>query len=206
VTPSYGSAYGGSYGQISFYANPPGASSTIDVTGWQIKTNTGGEYIPTAVAVYDPSGLAPATDIRLASGDSLTLYSSSAAINLRLNECMGYFPGRAGFKPQLPQSCPYSDNSAIQNFSGACQNYIQSLGNCGSPNFADPRIPQNDYNCLSYLQHNFSYLSCFNAHRTDPNFLSNQVWVWMGASPLDPYHDRALLLDRNGLLVDVYKY
>jgi hypothetical protein len=206
VSPSYGSAYSGSYGQISLYANPPEQSSTIDVTGWEIKTNAGGEYVPQAVAAYDPSGLAPASDIRLKSGDSLTLYSSFAPVNLRLNACMAYFPDRAQFNPQLPNSCPYNDNSAAQNFTGACQNYIQSLGSCGTPNLSDPRIPQNDYNCISYLQHNFSYLSCFNAHRTDPNFLSNQVWVWMGASPLDLYHDRVLLLDRNNLLVDIYKY
>jgi hypothetical protein len=206
VSPSYGSVYGGSYGTITLYANPVVQSSTINVTGWQIKTNGGGEYIPQAIAVYDPSGLTPASDIQLKAGDQLSLYSSSAPENLRLNECMGYFPGRIQFNPQLPDNCPYTDQSVYQNFTGACQNYIQSLGNCGSPNLADPRIPQTDYNCINYLENNFTYLSCFNAHRTDPNFLSHQVWVWMGGSPLDQYHDRVLLLDRNGLLVDIYSY
>lgn len=206
VSPSYGSIYSGSYGQISLYAYPAAQSSTIDVTGWQIRTNNGGEYIPQAVDVYDPLGLTPATDIQLKSGDVLNMYSSAAPTNLRLNECMGYFPDKAQFNPPLPQTCPYLDPSAIQNFSGACQNYIETLGSCGTPNLSDPRIPQNDYNCLTYLENNFSYRACFNAHRSDAHFLSNEVRVWTGASPLDLYHDRVLLLDRNGLLVDIYTY
>jgi hypothetical protein len=198
------SAY--SYGQISLYAYPPDASTTIDVTGWKVQSLRGGEYIPQAVNVYDPSGLTPESDIVLKYGDALYLYSSSGPVNLRLNECIGYLPNRAQFTPQLPQTCPVPDYSAIATFSGACQNYIESLGSCGEPNMASPSIPQNDYACVSYLENNFSYHSCYDSHVGDPNFLSNQIWVFMGSSPLDALHDTVKLLDRNGLVVDVYSY
>ena len=159
---SPGSPY--SYGEISLYAYPAAQTSSIDVTGWQIKSNRGGEYLPQAVNVYDPLGLNPATDIFMKSGDALNIYSTSAPVNLRLNECLGYLPDKTQFNPQLPQNCPYVDRSAVQSFSGACQNYVLSLGSCGIANLADPRIPENDYNCINYLENNFSYKSCYDAH------------------------------------------
>ncbi len=205
VSPSY-SYYYGSYGQITLYAYPVNQSSSIDVTGWEIKGNQGGEYIPQAVNIYDPLGLNPSTDIFLKSSDYLNLYSDSAPVNLRLNECVGYLPNQSQFNPSLPQNCPYVDWSEIQTFSGACQNYILSLGSCQRPNFNSFSIPQNDYACLNYLNTHFNYLSCFNAHYGDSGFLSHEVRVWMGASPIDQFHDRVELLDRNGLLVDLYTY
>ena len=181
-------------------------TSTIDITGWQIKSKNSGEYIPQAINIYDPSGLMPASDIRVKNGDTVYLYSSSAPFNLRLNECIGYIAHVANFSPPLPSNCPYVDRSEIQNFTGACQNYIQSIGACQQPNMSSPQIPRNDYACQDYLQNNFTYKSCFNAHAGDANFLSNQVWVWTGANVVDQYHDTVKLLDQNGLLVDLYKY
>lgn len=199
-----GSLY--SYGQISLYAYPAGQTSSIDVTGWHIASNRGGEYLPQAVNLYDPLGLAPATDIFMKSGDALNIYSTSAPVNLRLNKCIGYLPNKTQFNPQLPQNCPYIDRSAVQSFSGACQNYVLSLGNCQMANLADPRIPQNDYNCINYLENNFSYKSCYDAHFADADFFSHEVRVWMGSSPLDLFHDNVYLFDRSGLLVDAYSY
>jgi hypothetical protein len=198
---------GGSGGEISLDAYPKNASETIDVTGWLIEGNHGGIYIPQAVNVYDPLGLAPETDILLHYGDYLDIYESSAPVNLRLNECIGYLPNRSQFNPELPQNCPSTYNpSTTQAFTGACQNYINSLGSCQQPDMSSPEIPSNDYACVQYLENNFNYSSCFNQHDTDPNFLSNQVWVWTGSTPLDPYHDNVKLLDNNGLVVATYSY
>lgn len=195
-----------SYGQISLYAYPAQSVGRINITGWQIKSNRSGEYISQAVNLYDPSGLTPATDILLGNGDFVNLYSTAAPVNLRLNKCLGYLPNKTQFLPQLPQTCPYVDRSAIAAFSGSCQNYINSIGNCQTPNLSSPYIPQNDYACRDYLQNHFSYYSCFSDHQTDTDFLSHEIRVWTGASPIDPFHDRVLLLDRNGLLVDMYTY
>jgi len=123
-----------------------------------------------------------------------------------LNECIGYIAQVANFDPPLPDSCPYIDPSQIQNFTGQCQNYIETLGQCQSPNMSSPQIPRTDYACQDYLENNFTYKSCFDEHDSDPNFLSNQVWVWTGSNVVDQYHDTVKLLDRNGLLVDLYTY
>lgn len=191
--------------QITLYAYVQGAA-TVDVTGWSIKTNRGGTYIPQAVNLYDPSGLTAASDIRLDSSDYLNLYANSSPTNMRVNKCSGYLNQVNQFNPPFPSQCPYANRSEISSFSGQCQNYILSIGVCGMPNMASPSIPRNDYSCDTYLQNHFSYKSCFDDHLKDQDFLSNEWRVWMGSSPLDPYHDNVELLDNNGLLVDVYAY
>jgi hypothetical protein len=193
------------YGTITLYSYL-NASTTVDITGWQIKSRNSGEYIPQAVNLYDASGLMPATDIMLHNGDTVSLYSSSAAINLRLNKCIGYVAHMENFNPALPTNCPYVDRSAIQNFTGACQNYIESLNSCQAPDMTSPSIPRTDYSCEDYLKNNFTYKSCFQSHVNDADFLSNQVWVWMGSNVVDPYHDSVKLFDKKGLLVDLYSY
>jgi hypothetical protein len=182
------------------------STTSIDITGWQIKSKNSGEYIPGAVNFYDASGLAGATDIYMKEGDLVYIYSSSAPFNLRLNKCIGYVANVAKFVPALPLSCPYVDPAAIQNFTGACQNYIQSIGGCQSPNMTSSQIPKNDYACQDYLQNHFTYKSCLSDHQKDPDFLSNEVRVWTGGNVVDQYHDKVELLDKKGLLVDLYTY
>jgi hypothetical protein len=200
---SAGTSY--SYGTIALDASL-NANENVDITGWQIKTQNGQEYIPQAINLYDPSGLTSPTDIVMHNNDAVSLYSSSAPINLRLNECIGYISHMVNSDPALPTNCPYVDRSAIQNFTGACQDYIESLNSCQQPNMSSPNIPRTDYACQDYLENNFNYRSCFTSHLSDPNFLSNQVWVWTGSNVVDQYHDVVKLFDKNGLLVDLYSY
>lgn len=181
-------------------------NETVDITGWQIKALNGGEYIPQAIAVYDPSGLTAPSDIQMKNGDTVYLYSASAPFNLRINECSGYINQFANFQPQIPENCPQVNYSQIQNFTGQCQQYIETLGACQAPDMSSLQIPRTDYACQDYLENNFTYKSCFNAHEGDANFLSNQVWVWTGSNVVNSYHDKVELLDRNGLLVAIDTY
>jgi hypothetical protein len=187
------------YGQVT---------STVDITGWQIKTNRGGEFIPQVTNIYDPSGAPLLSDIVLAlnKSQSVYFYSNSSPVNLRLNKCLGYLNQPNQFNPQFPGNCPYIDRSSISSFTGACQNYVQSLGSCQPADLSSPYFPRNDYQCEQYLTNNFTYRSCVTTHRTDADFLGNEWRVWMGHSPLDQFHDNVELLDRNGLLVDYYSY
>ncbi len=201
-TLSPGNIY--SYGEISL-SDSDQSTTTIDVTGWQIKSNRGDEYIPTAVNLYDPSGLTPPTDILLSNGQTLNIYSNTSHFNLRLNECIGYVQNVNPFNPALPMDCPYARQSDIASFTGLCQQYILSLGSCAFPDMNNASIPQNDYACRSYLD-NLNYGGCFAKHVNDADFLSNEWRVWTGSNVIDPIHDTVLLLDRNGLLVDMRTY
>ena len=193
------------YGQITLYTSL-NASESVDITGWRIKGNDSGEYIPQAINLYDPSGLAAASDIRLKQNDEVFLFSTTAPFNLRINKCIGWIGQIAKFNPPLPTSCPQQNQNEVSQFTGACQNYINTLGSCQQPDMSSPNIPRTDYACQDYLENNFNYKSCFEAHAGDADFLSNQIWVWMGANVTDQYHDDVDLLDRNGLLVDQYSY
>jgi hypothetical protein len=196
------------YGTITLSSYGLAPSDTVDITGWQIKTNRGGEYIPQAIDLYDPSGLAAPSDIFLRQNQEVYIYSSPGPFNLRLNECIGYIGNTNKFTPPLPQNCPYVDEQAISKmgFTGSCESYIYSLGACQVPDPNNVQVPQTDYACQNYLENNFNYKACFNAHASDADFLSSQWWIWAGSSPLDEYHDTVNLLDRNGLLADQYVY
>jgi hypothetical protein len=205
---SFNSVYSGygyySNGRILLDANV-NSNETVDVTGWRIQGNHGSEYIPQAVSFYTPSGFSPSQDIELANGQTLSIYSSPGSINLRLNECIGYLQNDLRTNPQLPLTCPYPNQSQISSFSGACQNYIETIPACTVPNTYSSQVPQNDYACQQYLS-TLNYTGCFNAHFHDANFLSNAWWVWTGSNFLDQYHDIVNLYDSNGLLVDQYVY
>ncbi len=195
-----------SYGTITLNDDNYDSTGTIDITGWRIRSNNGDEYIPQAVDLYDPTGLTPESDINIKTGDTVSIYSSSAPFNLRLNKCIGYAAHVAKFVPALPLICPYINQSQLQQFSGACQNYLNTIGQCEAPVLSGPQVPTNDYACMNYLENNFTYRSCFDQHSADANFLINQVWVWTGSSPVNQYHDTVRLLDKKGLLVDIYTY
>lgn len=194
-------------GQISLSASLQG-SERVDVTGWQIKGNRGAYFIPKAVDNYSPSGLTAETDIMMRGSDTLYLYmsgSSGVGKNVRLNKCFGYLPSLKYFDPAVPASCPYIDRSELKNFTGQCQNYVLSLGSCAMPDFSDPRIPRPDEACRTFLT-TLNYSGCYERHSGDADFLKNDIRAWIGSGFLDPFHDRVLLLDRNGLLVDMYEY
>ncbi len=206
VSISASPGYFGSYSQITIRDNMQSSEGTVKITGWLMKGNRGSQYIPQAVSVYDPSGFTSQSDIFFKNGDSLTIYSTASGIgiNLRMNKCIGYLANANKFNPPLYQSCPYLNRSEIINFTGQCQSYIFSLGSCQMP-AANPPIPVNDYACAQYLS-KLNYAGCFESHRNDYDFLSNQWYAWSGSQFLDYQHDHLLLFDKQGLLVAEYNY
>lgn len=183
----------------------------INVTGWLIQARRGGQTIPQAINIYEPTGLGAETDIYLKSNDTLQMFSSASAIgkNFRLNKCIGALEIENHFTPSLPGYCPaiYRDYSEISGFTGKCQDYISSLNYCTTPDFYSAEIAHDDYACQAYLQNNINFKGCFDKYRGDSDFLANEIWAWTGNDRLlDDRHDRVLLFDRAGLLVDEYNY
>jgi hypothetical protein len=193
---------------VSTYPAYGTPTSTVDITGWEIKTNRGGEFIPQAANLYYPVGQSPESDIILALNEPqyVNMYSNSAPQNLRINACMGYLNATHQFNPGFSYDCPAVDHSQLSQFTGACQNYIMSLYDCQSPDFTNYYFPRNDYQCEDYLTGKYNYNWCVSTYASSPNFFGNEWRIWMGATPLDPYHDNVELLDKNGLVVDIYHY
>jgi hypothetical protein len=197
-----------SVAQFSLNANYSG-SAAIDVTGWHLRSNRGDIVIPKAIMDYLPGGFGTPGEIALGPGNVLNVYSSISPVgqNFRMNACIGYLNNTYSFTPALPQNCaPVYDRSEIVTFSGVCQNYILSLWGCSVPSANQINSFSGDSSCQAILNR-FNYNTCYNRNRFQSGFFSNEWRAWLG-SPInfDPSHDRLLLLDRNGLLVDQYVY
>jgi len=187
--------------------------ASVNITGWLVKARQGGQFVPRAINIYDPTGYGPETDINLKPNDTLYMFSSVSAIgkNFRLNKCIGFLENENDFTPGIPGYCQplYKDYSEISAFTGKCQDYISSLSSCTPPDidYGSTEIPQDDYACKSYIQNNIGFRGCFNKYRSDADFLTNDIWAWTGNDHVfDERHDRVFLFDKAGLLVDEYSY
>ena len=203
------SASGDFYGEIRVTSWLQ-SDETVNVTGWWISSNKKGKsVIPRAVGVYSPYGTSPELDIVLKGVQSVFLYSPPNTVgpDLRLNKCVGYLENALDFTPPLPAQCPHEvSRDKISHLTGACQDYLLSLGVCGE---ADPNAPGllNDDACQEYFR-DLNYRGCFDNHRFEEDFLGDEWWVWLGVGfpNLDARHDRVFLFDNRGLLVDEYVY
>ncbi len=180
-------------------------NQVINITGWEVKSNSGSFIIPQAQEIYSFAGAQG--DIRLRDRDQVFIYSGTPAKgNFRLNKCLGYIEDRAPFSPAVPKSCPVISRLEISKFGGECQDYLLSLSRCENPS-ANPPVPLSDGACHQFLQ-SLNYVGCVDRYRQDSDFLENEWWLWMGGQIkiFDPSHDRVQLLDRDKNLVDEYVY
>ncbi|GEM_PF-1695865 len=178
----------------------------INLTGWTVKTNNGGEFrIPKAQDLYATGG--PESDIFLKTGERVKLYSLPAVKgNFRLNKCIGYLDDAFPLTPRLPRSCPNISRSEISRFTGQCQSYLLSLGSCKNPAL-NPPIPTSDTACQDFIQQ-LNYTGCVAKHKFDSDFRSNEWRVWIGSQMdiFDALHDHVRLYDQNGTLINEYSY
>ncbi len=182
-----------------------------NITNWRLKTNSGEFSIPKAVADYKPGG-GERTSIVLNSREYVNFYSwGSPLVNgLRVNKCIGFLNNFYDFSPSFSNSCPrsFSSRDEIAVFTGECQSFVLSLRRCQQPTaeelnkFSGPA----NRDCHAFLR-TINYGNCYSKHAKDSDFWSREWRVWLNrALPFDPRHDRVLLLDENGLLVDVRTY
>lgn len=180
---------------------------TVDITGWRIQGNRGGQVIGRGVAAYPISGLPVESDIYLSAGDVVNMHSgvSPLGVNIKINKCMGYLENHYVFEPQLGVGCPWLDPPPA-TFSGECQDYINSLWGCTEPQ-NNPPVPFGEDACYAYLR-DVNYRGCVERHYQDPDFTRQDWRIWIGSDNrfLDYRHDRVLLFDTRGLLVDLTTY
>ncbi len=76
---------------------------------------------------------------------------------------------------------------------------------------SNPPVFYSDTQCYDVLS-TINYQGCYEKNHAGKNFLSNEWWIWLGkysqpqVNIFDPLHDRVLLFDANGKLVDEYIY
>lgn len=187
----------------------------VNITGWKIRTDSGGEVsIPKGIRDYVP-GASREVDITLGPGEKVSFYGHYRFAdykhlfgkNILLNACTGYLNDVYKFDPELPRRCPILKQADVASLSGGCQATVLSLPRCTAPTSAQIQSFQGDSSCQSFLRDKFGYANCYTAHRKDDNFFSGEWYVWLDKRiPLAEDHDRVLLLDATGALVDEFVY
>ena len=210
VRPQYSWTDPSEFTLSSNYAN----TNLVDITGWRLASNKGAyaAIIPQGVADYNPTGPFLDGDIILESGNTVYVSSIKSPIskNFRLNKCTGYLNEQYSFNPSIQSNCPslYNRNE-ISQFNGKCQSFILSQYGCHTPTPDEINLAAGyqDSACRAFLDR-FNFNSCYSAHRGDSDFFLREWRIWLGgvSIPFDPQHDRILLLDTKGLLVDQYIY
>lgn len=210
ISSAYTSSWNIVSSQIRLYSYLS-EGETINMTNWKIKSNKQEITIPQAINIYEPSGISTQEDIIVSKNNSsINIYSNSSPLNknLRLNKCIGYLQNNYNFNPPLPNDCPSVPRSEINHLSGQCQSYILSLWECKLPDVSFYNsLPGNDQGnaCRAFLN-TINHNTCYNKHRFDADFLSNEWRFWVNQNILDSQHDRLWLFDKNGLLADEYIY
>lgn len=184
----------------------------IAVTGWRVKGNKGEAVIPRAVSDYNPLAINTEGVIVLAQGDYLTVRSAGKGPfgkNFRVNQCMGFLNASFEFDPQIGWGCPqlYTQDE-LATLSGLCQSFIYSLGSCEVPTAErwNESGVSSDAACRA-IANRYSYAECYRRYRTSDAFFTNEWRVFLGERiAFDSFHDRILLFDERGLLVDLYTY
>lgn len=183
----------------------------INISGWWFRTNRqSSKSIPWGIKYYNPFGYSKKEPIVLETGDYVYFYFSPSPTgqSFRLNKCTGYLNNDFLFSPPLPQNCPLPSKKEISFLSGRCQSFILSLKKCEAVSPAKIQIfnRPDELSCRIYLEE-FNYKNCYDDHYSDPDFLSHEWRVWLDwPLQFDPEHDRLLLFDEKGLLVDEYAY
>lgn len=183
------------------------AAESVDVTGWAIESYRGRVAISGAGSQVGPVNHAR---IVIRPNAQAVFYAAWSPFvkNIELDACTGYLNNTYALSPKLPNNCPRPDRSELVNFPGDCQNFISSLSSCETPSPAELNqfAVTRDAACRAFIDA-LTYEGCVRKYRDRTDFRSYGWRAWIGTElKFDPSHDRLLLFDANGKLVDEYVY
>ena len=188
----------------------------VNITGWTIENSKKEKYaIPKALNI--PYIDADTIDILLPPGGDAHVVTGSAdlGMNFRENGCIGYLNQYYQFTPSLYGSCmDRQSSSQVRSrfldlgLSGECIDFVNSLPSCRIPTFTFENSGKIGNNCIEYISKNISYNGCVKNYRNDKNFFKNIWHVFLNRQQklFDPKHDRVILRDNQGLIVDQFEY
>ena len=188
----------------------------VNITGWTIENSKKEKYaIPKALNI--PYIDADTVDILLPSGGEIYAVTgfSDIGMNFRENGCTGYLNQYYQLTPPINSSCmDHQSSSQIRSrfldmgLSGECIDFVSSLPSCRIPTFTFENSGKIGNNCITYISQNISYNGCVKNYRNDKNFMKNTWHIFLNRSQklFDPKHDRVILRDSQGLIVDQFEY
>jgi len=184
------------------------SGSSVDLTGWKIENNFRSFDIPAAVKIFRLSSSTAWQNIILQPDDSLIVLSSASPItvNFYLNRCFGYLMNSYNFSNLFSKDCPRPNDDDLNYLSTQCQRYINDLRTCQIPSTEDLNRFANDFTCYQFLTNFYNYESCVNRYQNASDFFEKEWYVFLNASFADTNHDKIILRDADGLVVDTYLY
>ena len=197
---------------IVLYANQTNAAP-IAVSGWQLRSARTGRTAPIGGGVETALTGQPASPsvIMLAPGQSAVISTGRSPVGLsfRENKCTGYLSQFQIFTPALAQRCPVPQTE-LQKQAGLasdqqCLFAAGSIAPCRS--VVQPPGAVSDA-CGMFLQQNFTYNGCVQAHRNDPDFGGGQWRIFLGQSTelWNNAGDKIDVLDMQGKVVASVMY
>ncbi len=152
---------------------------------------------------FSPS---PEDQIVLRPGDkaTITVGKQERRMDFRKNLCVGYFQEFSQFKPSLSTSCPRPDEGSFLNLSDRCVKLIESTPRCRQPKITE----YYEDSCTTFITEHLSYVGCVRDSRDRTDFYSSEWLIWMQRQDefLKNSHDRLILKDPQGRVVDEYSY
>lgn len=189
-----------------------GKDEKINISGWEIEGKRGKITIPQGIEKYEPYfGSVPGEDIFVKRGDKIYLSSSQNPLgsgkNFRPNKCFGWLTNYYDFPISFSKTCPKLAEEDYSHLDVCCQELIRKTGSCKKPDYSENIKLSLDSECTSYIMENFNYLSCFNKHLRDYDFLQNSWHIYLNRNIVaTDICDTFYLFDQNGLFVDSYEY
>jgi hypothetical protein len=181
-------------------------SEKINITGIRIETS-GNEYFKIPEG-YELPGMPYSVkkNIVLAPGGSATIYvgHQENMMNFQENICTGYFNETYNFGNILSRRCPVIDVSKMLNFSDSCIDALKQINRCEKFD-TTTILPAN---CHQFATEHYSYAGCVKDYQKNEDFYLGNWFVWMqrGIEFFRNTHDKVILKDTLGKIIDEYEY
>lgn len=193
----------------SFFSGFSKGDERIDIGGWTLENRRGTQVeIPLASEIYGATASAP---IALHGGEEVIIATAHPTFSesFRENRCTGYLNESHSFVPQLSEYCQtYSlDDLFARNLNNACIDLVLKSRRCRQVRIAFEQMDAGNA-CVAFAGEHLNYAGCLKENREKPDFLLGVWRVFLRRSETlwDPTHDRIILRDKNGLIVDEYAY
>ena len=182
----------------------------INLVGWTIKTKENEFKLPQANEYLDLNNLGNSSVIKLQPNDTAIIGNKNSPLttSFKINKCTGYLTYNYNFIPPINKACPLAKNYNISNLSRQCQEYINRLSSCETPNPGanNPGVA-NDSACVAFLN-KLNYGSCYLEYKNNLDFLSKEWRVYLNSSfpMIKSSYEEIRLYDGEQKLVNIYKY
>jgi len=124
---------------------------------------------------------------------------SPAGVNFMTNKCLAFYPNLSSL-PYLPFNCylPLDFSFLISE----CQEKIKKMRcNYYPPDFIFKEFNFN-YDCLKFVEENFTYKGCFDKNSSKPDFLTGTWYYFIGESKIFQKIDSIVFFDQLGFVIE----